>query len=125
VPRRRENCKDHHRKKSPLNFCGYFRSADASKLFVSLHEEFAMKQKKYFPTRAFVDLINERWGIGLTVSRLHKDRMSKDKDGHPRPPVAPEPAARFGNRDLFTEEQAPPYVAKLIDQREPEQGEVA
>ena len=58
----------------------------------------------FLTSRAFVERINEKWGIGLTMSRFHKDRMSERK-------VAPEPAARFGNRDLFTEAQAPEYVA--------------
>jgi hypothetical protein len=61
----------------------------------------------YLTSRAFVERINEKWGIGLTMSRFHKDRMSERK-------VAPEPAARFGNRDLFTEAQASEYVDKLI-----------
>ena len=30
------------------------------------------------------------------------------------PPVAPEPVTRFGNRDLFTEAQAPEYISKLV-----------
>ena len=65
----------------------------------------------YLTSRAFVDFINQKWGIGLTLSRFHKDRMSNRK-------VAPEPAATFGNRDLFTEAQASEYVAKLIRPRE-------
>ena len=64
-------------------------------------------QGPYLTSRAFVDYVNQKWGIGLTMSRFHKDRMSKRN-------VAPEPVARFGNRDLFTEAQAPEYVAKLI-----------
>jgi hypothetical protein len=75
-------------------------------------------QGPYLTTRAFVDFVNERWGIGLTLSRFHKDRMSERK-------VAPVPAARFGNRDLFTEAQASEYVAKLIQPVEQEDDRAA
>jgi hypothetical protein len=57
--------------------------------------------RKYLTTKAFVELINTTTGAPLTLSRFRKDPMKG---------VAPEPAAHFGNRDLFTEEQAPPYV---------------
>jgi hypothetical protein len=75
----------------------------------------------YLTSRAFVDLINEKSGIGLTLSRLHKDRMSKKG----LPPVAPEPVARFGNRDLYAKAQASEYVAKLIQPVEKEDDRAA
>jgi hypothetical protein len=66
--------------------------------------------QKFLTSRAFVAHVNELSGIGLTLSRFRKDRM-KDESGAS---VAPEPVARFGNRDLFDPDQAPPYIARLI-----------
>jgi hypothetical protein len=67
-------------------------------------------QTRYLTTRGFVDYIRTTTGIPLTKSRFQKDRMHRPKEG----PLAPQPVARFGNRDLFTEAQAPEYISKLI-----------
>ena len=60
---------------------------------------------RFLTGRAFVDFIQQKHLSGLTYSRFRKDRAAKK---------APEPEAYFGNRELFTEEQAPPYVASMI-----------
>jgi hypothetical protein len=76
------------------------------------------KGSTYVTSQGFVDYINNKWGIGLKRSRLAKDRM-KQEDGSPG--IAPEPVARFGNRDLYDpEQQAPEYVEKLITRLKPE-----
>ena len=60
---------------------------------------------RFLTGRAFVEIIRQQFLSGFTHSRFRKDRAKKK---------APEPAAYFGNRELFTEEQAPPYVASMI-----------
>ena len=62
--------------------------------------------KMYLSTRDFVAFIKANHLSAFTRSRFQKDRMLG---------VAPQPAARFGNRDLWTEDQAPPYVARLLN----------
>lgn len=59
--------------------------------------------------RAFVAHIQQKFLSGFTHSRFRKDRAKKK---------APEPVAHFGNRELFTEEQAPPYVESMIKKAE-------
>jgi hypothetical protein len=55
--------------------------------------------------RAFVRHIQQKFLTGFTHSRFRKDRAKKK---------APEPAVYFGNRELFTEDQAPPYVESMV-----------
>lgn len=69
---------------------------------------------KYLTARAFVDFINETRGVPVKLSRFRKDRMAKNG-------IAPKPAAVMGNRHLFTEDQADPYIAKLIQLGDNEQ----
>lgn len=62
--------------------------------------------EKHFGTKDFIALIRDKYLSTLTVWRFQKDRA----DG-----VAPEPVAKYGNRDLFVESQAGPYVQKLLE----------
>ena len=57
------------------------------------------------PAAPLLRTSQQKFLSGFTHSRFRKDRAKKK---------APEPAAYFGNRELFTEEQAPGYVASLI-----------
>ena len=77
-------------------------------------------EQKYLTTQGFVEHIRVTTGIPLTKSRFQKDRM-RDEEGRS---VAPEPVARFGNRDLFLETQAPEYIKKLLTPAEAEQAAV-
>ena len=65
-----------------------------------------MSQKKHHTTRSFVEFIKASLFEPMTLSRFQKDRMEG---------IAPEPIAKFGNRDLWLEEQAGPYVEKLLN----------
>jgi len=60
---------------------------------------------RFLTGRAFAGHIQQKYLSGFTHSRFRKDRAAKK---------APDPAAYFGNRELFTEEQAPPYVESMI-----------
>ena len=55
--------------------------------------------------RQFVDHVRAKYLGALTISRFRKDCM----DG-----LAPKPAAKFGRRNLYTENQAPSYVERLL-----------
>ena len=74
------------------------------------------KPRKYLTTEEFAEYIQQNFLPSFKRSRLHKDAMERDGRGR----VAPRPAARYGNRDLYTEDQAPPYVAKLVKELRPE-----
>ena len=55
--------------------------------------------------RGFVTHIQQNFLPDLKYSRFRKDRAKKK---------APEPVAHFGNRELFSPDQARNYVASLI-----------
>jgi hypothetical protein len=68
--------------------------------------------KPLLTSQAAADLVAKTTGAQFTRSRFYKDRMLGK---------APEPAAKFGNRDLWTEEQIVEYANGLITWLEPDQ----
>jgi hypothetical protein len=68
--------------------------------------------EKLFVTKDFVQLIREKYLSALTISRFEKDRMNG---------LTPEPAGGYGNRLLYLEKQAAPYVAGLLKRQKLEQ----
>ncbi|HEY7551657.1 MAG TPA: hypothetical protein VH913_19335 [Hyphomicrobiaceae bacterium] len=61
--------------------------------------------EKLFTTKDFVELIRIKYLSAITVSRFEKDRMNG---------LTPEPAATYGNRQLYLAAQAIPYVEGLL-----------
>ena len=61
--------------------------------------------EKHFGTKDFVELIRGN------ISRLLLWGGFRDRAAG----LAPEPVSRYGNRDLFLESQAAPYVQKLLN----------
>ena len=68
------------------------------------------KLQHYYTRKTGAARIGEKRGIPFPKSRFDKDAMSKDG----RAPVAPKPVARYGNVDLYTEEQIDSYAESLI-----------
>jgi hypothetical protein len=67
---------------------------------------------KLFSTRDFVELIRTKYLSALTLSRFEKDRMHG---------LTPEPVSTYGNRKLYREAQAVPYVENLLARQKLEQ----
>ena len=67
--------------------------------------------EKYVTRLGIVDLVNKELGVPITLSTVNKDTH------YGRGPI---PVARYGNKDLYTPEEALRYGRSRVVKRTPE-----